>query len=191
MNEVEQVTAVLSDLAARHTDAENRLLSLVYDDLRRIARHLRRGGIGAETLATTGLVHEAWLRLLARDAPSFDNRRHFFAVAARAMRNVAIDYARRQLTEKRGGDQVRVPLDIALDQARDGAPESLILGIDEALEQLDHDAPRLARHVSLSFFTGLSHAEIAELEDLDERTVRRDWRKARAWLYDFFSRQEG
>lgn len=188
--DVREVTAALRRVAQERTGADNELLNLVYEDLRRIARHVRSGS-GSETLATTGLVHEAYLRLLAEKAPRFNDRTHFFSVAAQAMRNVAVDYARRQMAQKRGGTEQRVSLDLALEEADRGQPESLILGIHESLEALEKQSQRLARHVMLSFFVGLTQDEIAELEGTTPRTVRRDWRKARAWLFAHFNDANG
>ncbi|HEV8579093.1 MAG TPA: ECF-type sigma factor [Thermoanaerobaculia bacterium] len=169
--------------AAREGDraAEEELFSRVYADLKRLARaqiSVRRPG---ETLDTTALVHEAYLRL---DASGLDaqNRAHFFNLAARVMRHVVIDFVRRRDSDKRGA-ALRVSWPDQEPEAAGGAgPEPDLLALDAALERLAGESPRLARLVELRFFAGLSLEEIAGLLAVSERTLKRDWRKARAFL---------
>jgi RNA polymerase sigma factor (TIGR02999 family) len=157
-----------------------RLLPLVYEELRRIARRqLRNEGIG-HTLNTTALVHEAYLRLATPSHLDIGGRAEFLAIAATAMRRVLIDYARQRTAQKRGGVQVRVELD-DLEVAADGRAEQL-MALDEALTALAASNPRLARVVDCRFFGGMSQEETALALQLTPRTVRRDWTKARMWL---------
>jgi RNA polymerase sigma-70 factor, ECF subfamily len=163
------------------SDAWDRMLPLVYEELRRISRrHLRRQRDG-HTLDTTSLVHEAYLKLAGRAEPPYDSEVHFYRVASRAMRQVLVDHARKHRSEKRGGDQLRVPLDEAEIAVAERA-ESLI-ELDEALTRLGELDERMARVVELRFFGGFTEAETAEGLGITARTVRRDWTKARLWLY--------
>jgi RNA polymerase sigma factor (TIGR02999 family) len=157
-----------------------RLLPLVYDELHRIAhRHLRLERTG-HTLGTTALVHEAYLRLVDQTRVRWADRTHFFAVAARVMRRVLVDYARRYRAAKRGGNARAVDLDVA-DVPLEERSEALI-ALDEALERLAELNPRLSRVVECRFFGGMTEEETAEALGVTARTVRRDWVKARGWL---------
>lgn len=159
--------------------AVDRLVSLVYDDLRRIARHQLRIRSG-QSLDTTALVHELYLRLVDQSRVSWADRQHFFAVAARAMRQILVDHARSRCRQKRGGG---APF-VELDEERVGVQHSAeaILAIHQALDKLAEHDPRLEQVVELRFFAGLSEAETAEALSLSTRTVRRDWSRAIAWL---------
>jgi RNA polymerase sigma factor (TIGR02999 family) len=163
--------------------AAERLLPLVYNELRRLAsRRLEREAPG-QTLQATALVHEAYLRLVACD-PSrrWDNRGHFFAAAAEAMRRILVDRARDRRRLKRGGQRGRVDLDLGsvlLD-----APGEDLLDLDEALTDLGRDDPLCARLVALRFFAGLTQAEAADALGMGRRTADRHWAYARAWLYE-------
>ncbi len=161
-------------------DAFDRLLPLVYEDLRRIAhRQLRRSRPG-ETLNTTGLVHEAYLKLVDQSRASWQDRSHFFAISARAMRQIIIDYARLRLADKRGGGQIHDPIDenmAAIEQQADW-----LLAIDEALSRLAELDARMAKVVECRFFAGLTEEETAEALQISVRTVQRDWLRARSWL---------
>jgi RNA polymerase sigma factor (TIGR02999 family) len=164
---------------AEGTDVE-RMLPLVYEELRRIARRqLRHEGVG-HTLNTTALVHEAYLRLAAPSHLDISGRAEFLSIAATAMRRVLIDYARQRTAQKRGGVQMRVELD-DLEVAAEGRAEQLV-ALDEALTALAVSNPRLARVVDCRFFGGMSQEETALALQLTPRTVRRDWTKARMWL---------
>jgi RNA polymerase sigma factor (TIGR02999 family) len=158
----------------------DRLLPLVYDELHRIAhRQLRRERTG-HTLSTTALVHEAYLRLVDQTRARWVDRAHFFAVAAGVMRRILVDYARRFRAAKRGGDAQRVDLDVA-EMPLDERSEMLIT-LDEALGRLAELNPRLSQVVEYRFFGGMTEEETAEALGVTERTVRRDWMKAKAWL---------
>jgi RNA polymerase sigma factor (TIGR02999 family) len=173
-----EVTRLLEAAVGGDQDALDRLVPLVYDDLRRLAhRQLGREGRG-HTLQTTGLVHEAYLKLAGGAGVGAANRAHFLAIAARAMRQVLVDYARRRKAEKRGGGIVNVTLNDG-DHGMDVSSDDL-LALDDVLGQLE---PRQRQVVELRFFGGLEEKDIAEALGVSERTIRRDWVKARAWLY--------
>lgn len=175
------VTQLLHAYGEGDRQAFDRALPLVYDDLRRIARRqLRRGGAGPQTLNTTGLVHEAWMKLVASTGLTVEDRGHFFAIAATAMRQVVVALARKRSAAKRGGgerpltlDEERIPLD--------GQAEQL-LALDTALERLGERDERLARVVECRFFAGLSEEETASALGVSLRTAQRAWMRARAWL---------
>jgi len=175
----EEIAPTAAAPAPEGSDVE-RMLPLVYEELRRIARRqLRNEGIG-HTLNTTALVHEAYLRLATPSHLDIGGRAEFLAIAATAMRRVLIDYARQRTAQKRGGVRVRVELD-DLEVAADGRAEQL-MALDEALTALAASNPRLARVVDCRFFGGMSQEETALALKLTPRTVRRDWTKARMWL---------
>jgi RNA polymerase sigma factor (TIGR02999 family) len=168
-------------------EAVDRLFQSVYGELRRLAhREIRSAGLHG-TLNTTGLVHEAYLKLSAGTAWSVRDRAHFYATAARAMRMVLLDDARHRLRSKRGSGKAPIPLE-GVDAAAPGAgaPEDL-LALDEALKGLESAAPELARIVEWRFYAGLSEAEIARTLEVSDRTVRRQWRAARAFLFSRLS----
>jgi RNA polymerase sigma factor (TIGR02999 family) len=173
--------------AARLGDAQagERLFQAVYADLKRIARHHLAGQPSEATLSTTALVHETYLRLARPENLELNDRTHFFSVASRAMRQILVDHARRRNAEKRGGGQLAVELD----EARHGASDQTVelLALDRALERLESFDARLAKVVVWGFFGGLSLEQIAATLGLTDRTVKRDWRKARAFLYDQLS----
>jgi RNA polymerase sigma factor (TIGR02999 family) len=163
--------------------AATALFAALYDELHSIAaRELRRGG-GDLTLGTTTLLHEAYLKLSTADGARFENRAHFLTYAARAMRALTIDYFRRRSATKRGGEFhfTAVPEDGVSDPV--AAPPEQVEEIGEALETLGQVNPALANLVDLHFFCGFALAEIAELRGVSERTVQRDWRKARLLLH--------
>jgi RNA polymerase sigma factor (TIGR02999 family) len=159
--------------------AYDTLFAAVYADLRRRA-HLLARGAGA-TLSTTALVHETYLKLAGRDL-ALNDKTHFFALAARAMRQILLNSARDGLAQKRGGSQVTVALDSALAAPSDAGTHVDVVALDQALQGLAAADARLAQVVELHFFAGLRFAEIAEQLGLSERTVTRDWRAARALL---------
>jgi RNA polymerase sigma factor (TIGR02999 family) len=160
--------------------ALDQLLPLVYEELSRIARrHLRRQTPG-HTLNTVALVHEAYLKLVDQTLVSWQDRTHFFATAARAMRQILVDYARRRGAQKRGGGVRPLSLDdvdVAVEEQA-----AFLIGLDEALTRLGTVNERLAQIVEYRFFGGLTEEETAAALDISDRTVRRDWIKAKAWL---------
>jgi RNA polymerase sigma factor (TIGR02999 family) len=174
------VTGLLRGVAEGSKEAEAALFSAVYQDLRRIARRALRGD-HQHTLQTTALVNEAYLRLTRARGAGFNDRVHFFATAARAMRNILVDYARAKQAEKRGG-RPPVPLD-GLDPPWLAAPPEQVLAVDAALERLARLDARQARIVELRFFAGMTEEETADALHVSSRTVRREWQVARAWLY--------
>lgn len=170
-------------LRAREGDAEalDELFPLVYERLKRISRRqLRRGGAPL-TLDTTGLVHETYLKLVPGTEVSWEDRAHFFSVAARAMRQVLIDRARRRAADKRGGDRKRVTL--ADRHLSFRMPLDRLLALDQALGRLEARSERLGMVVELRFFGGMTSAEVARVLDVSTRTVERDWTKARLFLH--------
>ena len=156
------------------------LLPAVYDELRRLAAALTRRLRPGQTLQPTALVHEAYLRLVGDADPGWEGRRHFFGAAARAMRQILIDQARRKGSHKRGGKGRRVEL--AEGMAYVEPPADDLLALDEAIQKLQAQQPRLAEIVMLRYYTGLSVQETASVLGESERTVYRDWRHARTWL---------
>jgi len=175
------VTALLRSWRDGDPAALDLLVALVYDTLRQLAaQRLRSAGSAASTLQPTALVHEAFLRLVHGDI-DWQSRAHFFAVASKTMRHVAIDHARRRGAGKRGGDVVRVDLTGAEIAAAGPAVE--VLALDEALSRLEALDARQAKVVELRFFAGLSSDETAAVLDCSPATVERDWRTARAWLF--------
>jgi RNA polymerase sigma factor (TIGR02999 family) len=173
------ITDILSELQ-RDDGAFDDLVPVVYDELRSLARsHLRRLRPG-QTLNTTALVHEAYLKLSGID-PRWENRRHFFATASKVMRHLLVDTARRRGAVKRGGELERVEL--REDDAAVATQAEAILAIEGALSELGEHLPRLAQVVECRFYGGLTEEETAEALGLNARTIRRDWTKARAWLH--------
>ena len=172
-----EVTRLLHDARDGNRAALDRVLALIDDDLRVLARRQLRREYQDRTLDPTGLVHEAYLKLVRGDAVDFQDRTHFFALAARAMRQVLVDHARRRTAAKREDAWKQVTL---TDPAatKDVSPEDL-LALDAALERLD---PRQRQIVECRFFAGMSDVEIASALGITDRTVRREWVKARAWL---------
>jgi len=175
------VTSLLIQLQGGRREAFESLVVLMYDDLRLLARrHLRFQG-SMITLHTSGLVHEAYLKLADRTRLSWENRGHFLAVYTKVMRNILIDMARSRLAAKRGGDRVRVTLDEHHSKIEAQADE--LLAIDQALDKLAELDERLARIVECRFFAGLNETETGLALGISDRTVRRDWIKARTILH--------
>jgi RNA polymerase sigma factor (TIGR02999 family) len=173
----------------------DRLMTLVYDELRAVARRQLRRFRPGQTLDTTALVHDAYLRLVAQAGSSWQDRAHFLSVAGVAMRHILVDAARRRMAKKRAGENLRITFD-ELRPGRGGADASSqaveILDLDEALTALAARNERLSRLVELRFFAGLTEEETAQALGISERTVRRDWLKARAFLFHTLrSRDEG
>ena len=178
---VTELTVILRRMEQGDPHAANELLPLVYEELRKLAAQKMAHESPGQTLQATALVHEAWLRLGGDDQPAWDNRGHFFAAAAEAMRRILIDNARRKLTLRHGGSLERVNLN-ALELAAHMDDEQL-LALNEALEKFAaHDA-RKAELVKLRFFAGLTNEQAARALKVSEPTVKRDWAYARAWLF--------
>lgn len=173
------ITELLDALNRGEPDAVDALFARVYDELRRLARAVRRGSAN-ETLNTTALVHEAYLKLLGSQQLDVQSRQHFMRVAARAMRQVLVTAAEHHLAQKRGGGQVPLVFDEAL-HSKPVLPAD-VMALDHALEQLEVRDPRQVQVVECRFFAGYSIPETAEIMNLSVATVNREWRMARAWL---------
>ena len=183
-----EVTRLLASIRGGDRQAIRQLFPLVYAELRAAARRQLAAGRPGDTLQTTALVHEAYLKLAGAGRTDWNDRRHFLAVAGRAMRQIIVDYARAQAAQKRGGDAPRITLDEQHVAVEERAGE--VVALDEALTELESLSERPARVVELRFFGGLSVEETAEVMQISERTVKREWRKARAFLFDAL-RQKG
>src|SRR5678815_1012496 len=180
MSETAEITQWLDAARGGDRGALDRVLSTLYQELHAMARR-QLAGQQAHTLDATALVHEAYLKLIGRQSAQFDDRAHFFAYAASAMRSVVVDYARQRLAQKRGGDLHRVT---ELPEEVEGGLrlDEETLGLDTALTRLAAVDARLAQVVELRYFAGLSEMEIATLLKRSERSIRRDWQKARMFL---------
>jgi len=175
------VTNLLRELRGGNRMAETQLLELVYQELHRMAQRLMRSERIDHTLQPTALVNEAYIRLVSGAQGDWQDRAHFFAVAAQVMRRILIDHARANRSDKRGGTLKRIDLDEPLLSIVENAEE--LIAVDEALNRLTAWDARQSKIVELRFFVGLSEDEIAEVLHISVRTVKRDWRIARAWLY--------
>jgi RNA polymerase sigma factor (TIGR02999 family) len=182
-----EVTLLLEAIGRGEKAASEELLPLVYDELRHLAASRMRGESGVQTLQPTALVHEAWLRLVSDEDRTWNDRAHFFRVAALAMRRILVDRARQKATVKRGEGFERLNIeDLELCET---TPDDRILMIDEALSRLEKNDPEGARIVTLKFFGGFTNREIAQTLDISERTVERLWAHARVSLFRMI--QEG
>lgn len=177
----EAITGLLRAAESGDRTAVDQLFGRVYAELHKLARRQLQATPVQATLSTTALVHEAYLKLSGDARWSTRDRSHFFALAARAMRHILIDHARRRTRHKRGGAEAPLSLDDAQVPVHDRAEE--LLALDEALERLAAMDPELARLVEWRFFAGLSVEEIAGILEVSDRTVKRQWRTARAFLY--------
>ena len=178
-----EITLLLEAIGAGKKGATDKLLPLVYEELRRLAHSQMAGESKGHTLQATALVHEAYMRLVGgAQEVSWENRRHFFSAAVRAMRRILVERARRKAGPKSGGDHRRVPLEswVATEE-----PHPLdLLALDEALSELERSEPRVNEIVMLRYFAGLSIDQTAEALDIAPRTVDRDWAFGKAWLYN-------
>jgi RNA polymerase sigma factor (TIGR02999 family) len=176
-----EVTRILHAIAQGDAQASDQLLPLVYDELRKLAAQRMAQEAPGQTLEATALVHEAYIRLVdVEKAQHWDSRGHFFAAAAEAMRRILVENARRKHRQKRGGDRERLDLlegDLVLEP-----PDDEMLALDEALSLLAESEPRMANLVKLRYFAGLTIEEAASALEISERTAKRDWLYARAWL---------
>lgn len=190
MGESRQSTVgrLLADVQGGDPAALDDLFQLVYGELREAAHAQRRSWAGDETLNTTALVHEAYLRLVDQSAPDWRNRAHFLAAASRAMRHILIDYARRRRAKKRGGPRPGLSLheiEAALEGSADSteAQDEALVALDAALERLERASERQSRIVECRFFGGMTIPETAEALGVSPATVKRGWAAAQAWLY--------
>ena len=180
MTDSSDTTRLLVDSRKGHKEALDRLMPKVHDELRDIAHRLLQKRPAGRMLTTTALVHEAYLKLIDQSRVEWSDRAHFQALSARVMRQILIDYFRKQTAEKRGGDAPKISLEegkIPVDQRGE-----TLLALDEALTRLSDRDPRKAQIVMYQFFGGMTQRAIADVLDVSARTVRREWRKARAWL---------
>jgi RNA polymerase sigma-70 factor (ECF subfamily) len=176
----QQITSLLVEWSNGNQTALENLMPLVYDELRRIARRYMRRQADVHTIQTTELIHEAYLKLARSEERNFQNRSHFFGVAARAMRHILVDYARSKHSRKRGGWQEKVTLDDSAAVSFQKSDE--IIRLDDAMKQLATLDARKSRVVELKYFGGLTNEEIAEVLKISPETVKRDWRFSRTWL---------
>ena len=177
----QEVTRLLADWAKGDRSALDKLFPLVHSELRRIAQRQMSQERPGHTLQATALVNEAYLKLAGQQGFDWQNRAHFFAVCAQVMRHILIDHARAHARDKRGGGAVKVSLNDALVVADDQA--SHFIALDEALRRLESLDPQKGKIVELRYFGGLSIEEAAEVMNVSSRTVRREWQRAKAWLY--------
>lgn len=183
MGEAGEVTALLHGARLGEQRAMDSLFEMLYPELRRIARARMRQTDQRVILDTTSLVHECYLRMLGLERLAVDDRAHFLAYAATAMRSVVVDIAREQAALRRGGDQCFVTLDTAAG-ASFGRDEEDVLAVHEALEELASFDPRLVRVVEMRYFVGLENGDVARALGISSRTVERDWERARSFLFD-------
>ncbi len=175
-----EITRLLLAWSEGDKQALDRLVPLVYDELRRLAKNYMRKERAGQTLQTTALIHEAYLRLIDADRVQWRNRAHFFGIAARLMRQILVARARERGCQKRGGGAERVSLDESM--VIDERLNEDLVALDEALGELSQFDARMAQVVEMRFFGGLTEEEIAAALDVSTKTVRRDWRLARSWL---------
>jgi RNA polymerase sigma factor (TIGR02999 family) len=177
----QEITALLDDWGRGDRAALDKLTPLVYAELRRIARRQMSHEREGHTLQATALVNEAFIRISGQENFSWQNRAHFYAVCAQVMRHILIDHARANARDKRGGGAIHVSLDEAAVLA--GGQETDFLALDDALRALEAFDPQKGRIVELRYFAGLTIEETAEVLQISPTTVRREWRRAKAWLY--------
>ena len=189
MGDTPDVTKLMERAGGGDAQAAAELLPIVYEQLRASAAKRMAAERANHTLQPTALVHEAYLRLVGDRQAAWEGRAHFYAAAAEAMRRVLIDYARARNRSKRGGDWQRVTLD-GLDPAEKSTPIEEIVSVDEAIRRMEERDPRMAEIVRLRFFAGLDVRDVAQALGITDRTVRRDWAVARAWLYRALSEGE-
>src|ERR1041384_511552 len=185
----QELTQLLADWGKGDRSALDKLLPLVHAELRRIARRQMSGERPGHTLQATALVNEAYLKLAGQQGFEWQNRAHFFAVAAQVMRHILIDHARAHARDKRGGGAIQVSLDEAAVLAEDQAEH--FVALDEALRTLELVDPQKSKIVELRYFGGLSVEETADVLNISPRTVRREWQRAKAWLYRLVAEGRG
>lgn len=181
----QEVTQLLADWGRGDKSAFDKLFPLVHEELRRIAQRQMSHERPGHTLQATALVNEAYLKLAGNEGFEWRDRAHFYAVCAQVMRHVLIDHARAHARDKRGGGALQVSLNDAIALGEQRAEE--LVALDEALRSLEHLDPQKGRIVEMRYFGGLSIEETAEVLDISPRTVRREWRRSKAWLYRMIS----
>jgi RNA polymerase sigma-70 factor, ECF subfamily len=179
-NDSQQITSLLVEWSNGNQTALDNLMPLVYDELRRIARRFMRRQAAGHTFQTTELIHEAYLKLARSEDQNWQNRAHFFGVAAQAMRHILVDYARSKQSRKRGGWQEKITLEETAAVSFQRSDE--LVQLDDAMKQLEALDERKSRVVELKYFGGLTNEEIAEVLKISPETVKRDWRFSRTWL---------
>jgi RNA polymerase sigma factor (TIGR02999 family) len=183
-----QVTLLLSRWRAGDREALDALLPLVYEELRRLARHYLQQERRDHTLHSTALVHEAYVRLLGQDPPEWKSRAHFFGVAARLMRQILVDHARNHKAAKRGGNSLKLTLQEGLVERK--GKDLDVVALDDALNQLARLSPQQSEIVELRFFSGLTIEDTSEVLGISPATVKRSWTAARAWLFREMNQRE-
>jgi len=178
---VSDVTRILETAQQGDPTAADKLLPLVYEELRKLAAHRMANEAAGQTLQPTALVHEAWMRLVGKENPKFENRAHFFAAAAEAMRRILIDNARRKRALRHGGGQQRVDFELA--ELATASDDDQLLAVNEALDKLAAQNKVEAELVKLRYFVGMTLEEAAEVLGLSARTADNYWAHARAWLF--------
>jgi RNA polymerase sigma factor (TIGR02999 family) len=189
--ETGDITVILQRVEQGDEQAADRLLPLVYGELRKLAAAKMAAEAPGQTLQATALVHEAWLRLGGDAQPVWQNRAHFFAASAEAMRRILIDNARRRRAERHGGAVVKMSASVTGFDVAAPLQDDEILLLHEALDGLAAHSPRKAELVKMSYFIGLTFAEIAQVLGITTRTAERDWAYARAWLFNEVARLRG
>jgi len=184
-----RMTVLLNEARQGNTAASEELLPLVYDELRKLAADRMARLPRGQTFQPTGLVHEAYLRLIGKEDLQIESRKHFFFLAARAMRDILVEHFRAKKGKKRGGDRKRVEL--TADVFSYEAPPDEVLALHEVLQELEKKDPVKAEIVNLRYFAGMSVKETAEVMGMSERTLMRHWRFTRAWLYERLKDDEG
>ncbi len=184
----QQLTQMLIQLSEGNAQMVDDILPLIYDELRRLAGNYLRRERSDHTLQPTALVHEAYIKLIDQTQVKWQNRAHFFGIAANIMRRILVDYARQHKAEKRGGAAEKMPLEEEILIVSEGKSAEL-LALDEALENLAKIDPQKSKIVELRYFGGLSVEETAKVLGVSEITVKRHWRMAKAWLYGQLSQQ--
>jgi RNA polymerase sigma factor (TIGR02999 family) len=181
-----EVTRLLQESSVGNREALDKLLPLVYNELRRLAHVYLTKERPDHTLQTTALVHEAYMKLIDQRSVNWENRAQFFAISAQAMRRILLDNARRRSAGKRGSGGQKVSLEELADLAAESADESLI-ALDAALQKFEEVDPQQSKIVELRYFAGLTIEETAELLNISPSSVQREWNSARAWLYKFIT----
>jgi len=181
LERVSDVTRILETAQQGDPTAADKLLPLVYEELRKLAAHRMANEAAGQTLQPTALVHEAWMRLVGKENPKFENRAHFFAAAAEAMRRILIDNARRKRALRHGGGQQRVDFELA--ELATASDDDQLLAVNEALDKFAAQSKVEAELVKLRYFVGMTLEEAAEVLGLSARTADNYWAHARAWLF--------